>query len=1209
MEQPPRLPMIKVDFKEPEEFSWTEVLPRFIENVFQEPSTKFIAEIDELDAMRKKMSAATGTLKGRNSIYQYYSQLNLLELRIPPGKTITGANYVWNDSMSKEKESNTSLEFEKSCVLYNLATSILLYCNSLLTDPKDSGSNETPTHNAENIKLAFSGYQVASDIYNQLYERYYSFASLDLQKSTLKILSSILLAQAHECFIEKAIWEKKKPSIIAKLCSQCAFMYFEIQKIYDDLAAQSVASTESATLDPDILPHGWHIISNTKTKYYSAITQMYEAEFIQGKKKYGETVTRLQNAQSKLKNAIENLTESDPSIFYSSEYLYNGIGTENFKKLKSIISSVFEHVDTMLNQAESDNNLIYHEEVPNFKDLHLVDRVPVVKHTKLIETISEADHKEIVGKDLFANLISMNVVERASVYSEELSKFLRSEEEKVNLAEGELEAALSYMKLSDIINQFEDNINKTNGSDNADINEASRPSTSLVELIRIVDGTASIKELSAQLASGKKKIESRIEMCKNMLDRELALDSFNQDLKKYNTELQGYLVSLRKATESDYAIEEQYKSKVAPYLNYIKDFDSSEVFIKKFIEESLDKEGLMSSSSMVTTASLLDIDNEENSVKYIINDIKEIKEKLDRLGDEREACLEKLKTAARTEDISDVLVLNNQVGKEDDEQLFAEEIAKFKPFSEKLKIYNNGQESLIRFLASKIKDLNKNDETQMIYKRKKCIEEAKAKSEKKLMEAIEYLEPVLEGFRNGVKFYSELGSSINKLFYKVEGSIKPTQIQKVPSQPNVQPGQQSFQNNNEGVYGNYMASGSTGIPNLHRDNNIIGTQSLAHDVQKMNINPMSNLNDNIGSATTWNQRPNPEIVGSFNQNSNPHINDMNTARNIGAKSYYNENQSENVGWNNRNEVVLGSNNLRSNVDTFSGDKNSAYALMDERHRKAMEMLDASIPSMGRVQTGQNMNPPLTHPTSTILPIKNVVGGGYDNSGIGNFDNRKNYGYVSSTQSGEFDTQYQRRDEYAQGGFGGGMRPNPPQPMQPAQRPTNSFVPQADINMGQTFGQQVYGQSGNVGYGDGQYQNPNVPSAFGGNQRPQFDSYGHPMGQGFYPQGGAGGQNQQYMGHQQGYGNSTGAYVGGGGMGQMPNNRQETGPSYRGYGMNMQPVQGEYRLGGDGRTYGEGGVPSYQQNVRVEGQHGGGAYGRAPTKSFYDINTHEKSLMD
>ncbi|PVU87427.1 hypothetical protein BB559_006058, partial [Furculomyces boomerangus] len=161
MEQPPRLPMIKVDFKEPEEFSWTEVLPRFIENVFQEPSTKFIAEIDELDAMRKKMSAATGTLKGRNSIYQYYSQLNLLELRIPPGKTITGANYVWNDSMSKEKESNTSLEFEKSCVLYNLATSILLYCNSLLTDPKDSGSNETPTHNAENIKLAFSGYQVA----------------------------------------------------------------------------------------------------------------------------------------------------------------------------------------------------------------------------------------------------------------------------------------------------------------------------------------------------------------------------------------------------------------------------------------------------------------------------------------------------------------------------------------------------------------------------------------------------------------------------------------------------------------------------------------------------------------------------------------------------------------------------------------------------------------------------------------------------------------------------------------------------------------------------------------------------------------------------------------------------------------------------------------------------------------------------------------
>ena len=50
----------------------------------------------------------------------------------------------------------------------------------------------------------------------------------DLNSETLTILSTLMLAQAQEIFISKAIQDKMKDGIVAKLCMQCEDMYAEV---------------------------------------------------------------------------------------------------------------------------------------------------------------------------------------------------------------------------------------------------------------------------------------------------------------------------------------------------------------------------------------------------------------------------------------------------------------------------------------------------------------------------------------------------------------------------------------------------------------------------------------------------------------------------------------------------------------------------------------------------------------------------------------------------------------------------------------------------------------------------------------------------------------------------------------------------------------------------------------------------------------------
>jgi programmed cell death 6-interacting protein len=50
---------------------------------------------------------------------------------------------------------------------------------------------------------------------------------LDLTPESASMLEKLMLAQAQECVLEKAIADKKAPGVVARLAKQCAVFYRE----------------------------------------------------------------------------------------------------------------------------------------------------------------------------------------------------------------------------------------------------------------------------------------------------------------------------------------------------------------------------------------------------------------------------------------------------------------------------------------------------------------------------------------------------------------------------------------------------------------------------------------------------------------------------------------------------------------------------------------------------------------------------------------------------------------------------------------------------------------------------------------------------------------------------------------------------------------------------------------------------------------------
>ncbi|XP_069070966.1 programmed cell death 6-interacting protein isoform X1 [Pleurodeles waltl] len=397
---------ISVPLKKTSEVDLAKPLCKFIQVTYPgagDEQAEYCRAAEELNKLRK---SATGRPLDKHessleTVLRYYDQLCSIEPKFPFTESQLCLTFTWKDAFDKGslfggsvKLGLPSLGYEKSCVLFNigaLASQI---------------ASEQNLDNDEGLKAAAKFYQLASGAFAHIKDTVLSALSreptVDISPDTVGTLSLIMLAQAQEVFFLKATRDKMKDAIIAKLANQAADYYgdafkqcqykdtlpkyFYFQEVFPVLAAK-------------------HLIMQANAEYH-------QSTLAKQQKKFGEEIGRLQHAAEMVKTVASRY----------DEYV-------NVKDLS-------DKINRALTPAKKDNDFIYHDRVPDVKDLDPIGKGALVKPTPVNVPLSQK------FTDLFEKMVPLAVQQSMSLYSQRKSDLINRSiaqmREATNLANGAL---------------------------------------------------------------------------------------------------------------------------------------------------------------------------------------------------------------------------------------------------------------------------------------------------------------------------------------------------------------------------------------------------------------------------------------------------------------------------------------------------------------------------------------------------------------------------------------------------------------------------------------------------------------------------------------------------------------------------------------------------------------------------------------------------
>uniref|UniRef100_A0A669E1L5 Programmed cell death 6 interacting protein n=1 Tax=Oreochromis niloticus TaxID=8128 RepID=A0A669E1L5_ORENI len=221
--------------------------------------------------------------------------------------------------------------------------------------------------------------------------------TMDISPETVGTLSLIMLAQAQEVFFLKATSDKMKDAVIAKLANQAADFYGDAFKQcqYKD------------NLPKEVLP-----VLAAKHCIMQANAELHQSVLAKQKKRFGEEIARLQHAAELVKTVASRYDE------YVS------------------VKDLTDKINRCLTAAKKDNDFIYHDRVPEVKDLEHIGKAALVKPTAITPPLSQK------FSDLFEKMVPMAVQQSMSIYSqrkaETVNRLVGTMREATNLCNGVL---------------------------------------------------------------------------------------------------------------------------------------------------------------------------------------------------------------------------------------------------------------------------------------------------------------------------------------------------------------------------------------------------------------------------------------------------------------------------------------------------------------------------------------------------------------------------------------------------------------------------------------------------------------------------------------------------------------------------------------------------------------------------------------------------
>lgn len=766
--------LLSAPAKHADELNWLKPLSNYLLSVYGS-TAEFQQDLANFSKLRQDCLGCSGDATGIKLYLLYFSQLELLDLRIPVSAIGKGRafRFVWYDAFQPLAEHKQhSLPFEKASVLFNLGSTLMRAASHKYVESQRSATDDTA------FKQAVQYLQQAAGAFQFLADNFVHGPSPDLQPLTVKFLVKLCLAQSQEIFNLRVIdgdLEQKKNSLISKLCRSTSKYYEDCYDVTKHLPfAEALPSPsfaikevglddEELTLDeldePDLEynPDGndssdtkvpahldslWVSTFQLKYLYYKSLSYYFHGLQLEATNKFGECI----------------------AYFTKSSDILNEIPSSVLKTVaKSRADNVYELLDNYKYQKDAvalklkditkDNDLIYNEIVPSVVTIaepKPMDSAKVVPMSKidLFAQINEYNYNNFLK-----NVVPINIHELLSFYSEEKSQFLRNEIDAVDVSNEELSSVLEYLNLPKALVTVKELVRadqplNTGSGGFLDADALEKVNEISANYQKDVQNRAKISELRTRILG-------RIKQSELALANKPGVSSqnrFRDDLIKLKKSLYDAANSdarLFALVEPDYSVFYQTLGKGVRSTEFQRLFQPADAKAPAFTEPEI---------------SLLDADDSQlsvgaNSLDTKISALEDLLHKLNVLKTGKGKLISELKEEIHKDDISDILLLNSRIKSTNEIKtvIFPDELAKFDIYLKKLDELIETQKTAISEVKQAWHELSSNEKVKHIQQSSVFRENLMREQCSRVHQFYDNLwKKYTLGLHRGVGFYSQL---------------------------------------------------------------------------------------------------------------------------------------------------------------------------------------------------------------------------------------------------------------------------------------------------------------------------------------------------------------------------------------------------------------------------------------------------------------------